>query len=105
MFRLADFTDFVWNKVRIVTSVKPGTISQSCPLDWNWSSGEREQLLNSGLLTAIIFGYQGKVVRYLELRNDQLDFGGISATLSPESAVFDISLGTRPDDPVILTLH
>ena len=41
-FRLADFTDFAWNRVRIAARVKPGTISEQCPFDWNWDSGERE---------------------------------------------------------------
>ena len=34
-FRLTDFTGFAWNRVRIVSGVKPGTISDQCPFDWN----------------------------------------------------------------------
>lgn len=104
-FRFTEVTDFSWNKVRIVAQVEPGTISATCPLDWNWSSGERESLLNDGLLAAVIFGQQGKVVKYLELRADELKFVGASATLSPESAVFDVGKSNLPSGPVTLTLR
>ena len=89
-FRLADFTDFAWNKVRIVASVKPGTVSASCPMDWNWAGGERDELLESGLLTAMIFGQQGQIVSYFELRGDELEFHVPEGNLTPEQAVFDV---------------
>lgn len=103
-FRLADFADFAWNKVRIVASVKPGTISDECPFDWNWSGDERELLIASGLLTAIIFGLEGKVVRYLELRGDQVSFRVTHDNLTPETAVFDVSKQTGSEGGVTLTL-
>jgi len=103
-FRLADFTGFDWNKVRIVASVEPGTISETCPLDWNWGSGERDRLLTSGLLTAVIFGNQGQVVRYLELRADEVEFRGAEGNLSPAAAVFDVRRKAGDADGVILTL-
>ena len=101
-FRLVDFTGFDWNKVRIVAGVKPGTISETCPLDWNWASGERNRLLSSGQLTALIFGQQGQIVRYLELRGDEVEFRGAEGNLSPESAVFNIELQPGDSGPVIL---
>lgn len=89
-FRLADFTDFAWNKVRIVAAVKPGTISDTCPLDWNWPNGERDALIASGRLTAMIFGQEGQVVRYLELRADEVQFLEAAEQLTPTTAVFDL---------------
>jgi hypothetical protein len=103
-FRLADFTDFAWNKVRIVASVQPGTMRNECPFDWNWDDGEREALIDAGLLTAIIFGHGGKVVRYLELRGDEVSFRGAEGNLTPETAVFDLSRKSGRDDGVTLTL-
>ena len=44
-FRLADFTDFAWNRVRIVARVEPATIDDECPAGWNWDRGQRESLL------------------------------------------------------------
>jgi len=103
-FRLTDFTDFAWNKVRIVASVEPGTIRNECPFDWNWSDSERKNLIDDGLLAAVIFGQGGKVVRYLELRGDEVSFRGAGSELTPDSAVFHVSRDTGSDGGVTLTL-
>jgi hypothetical protein len=103
-FRLADFADFAWNRVRIVSRVEPGTISDQCPLDWNWRGDERESLLGSGRLTAVIFGYQGKVVRYLELRADEVVFRDADGELTPATAIFELRRENGRDGGVTLTL-
>lgn len=103
-FRLADFTDFAWTKVRIVASVTPDTISETCPLDWNWERGERDALIASGHLAAMMFGQQGQIVRYLELRGDEVDFRGVEGNLSPAAAVFDVARKAGDADGVTLTL-
>ena len=77
-----------------MTRVEPGTISNECPFEWNWARGQRDSLLNDGLLTAIIFGHAGKVVGYLELRRDEVEFSGADGDLTPETAVFSVE---RPD--------
>jgi hypothetical protein len=103
-FRLAEFTDFNWTSVRIVASVSLDTISVTCPLDWNWDSGERESLVASGWLTAMVFVSQGQVIRYVELRADQVEFRGTEGNLTPQAA--DFSVLRKPDsDGVILTLN
>lgn len=89
-FRLADFTDFEWNKVRIVASVAPGTISDECHFDWNWSAGERDSLIEAGDLSVLIFGQRGRVVGYYELRRDRIAFDDIDGQLTPAGAVFDL---------------
>ena len=89
-FRLADFTDFDWNKLRIVTRVKPGTIDDECMAGWNWEQGQRESLLAADKLSALIFGLDGKVIGYIELRRDEIAFPQIDDQLTPESAVFGV---------------
>lgn len=103
-FRLVEFTDFDWNKVRIVASVKPGTIADECPFDWNWESGERDSLIADGLLTALVFGQKGQVVRYLELRGDEVEFRGAEGHLVPENAVFSVRRKSGDAAGVTLTL-
>ena len=104
-FRLEDFTDFAWNKVRIVAGVKPGTISDTCPLDWNWPGGERDSLIASGGLTVMIFGLEGRVVRYLELRSDEVEFLEAEDQLTPEKAVFSMRRKSGDTNGVTLTLQ
>jgi len=104
LFRLADFTDFDWTRVRVVASVGADTISDTCPLDWNWESGERDSLIASGNLAALIFGQQGQVVRYLELRGDQIEFRGAEGNIPPQAAVFNVERKSGDSGGVILTL-
>jgi hypothetical protein len=89
-FRLADFTGFDWNKLRIVAQVKPGSIDDECLFDWNWESGERESLLADGNLSALIFGLDGRVIRYFELRRDEIAFPDTDEQLTPQTAVFGV---------------
>lgn len=104
-FRLADFTGFAWNKVRIVARVEPGTVSQACPLDWNWDSGERDTLVAAGLLTAVIFGHEGRVSGYLELRADEVEFRGADGHLTPDTAVFLVENKPLNGGAVVLSLQ
>jgi len=96
-FRLADFTDFDWNRVRVVASVAPGTISDECHLDWNWAAGERESLIETGELSTLIFGHRGRVVGYYELRRDEIAFDEIDGQLTPDTAIFDITRAPAAD--------
>ena len=103
-FRLSDFTDFAWNKVRIVASVTADTISDACPLDWNWDSGERDALIASGRLAAMVFGQQGQIVRYLELSGDEIEFRGVEGNLPRDEAVFEVRRKSGDGGGVTLTL-
>ena len=104
-FRLVEFTDFSWDTVRIVANLKSGARSVECPFGWNWSSGERESVIASGLLTAMIFGREGAIVRYLELRSDEVSFRGADSSLTPETAVFSIAKNFDNGSEVTLTLN
>lgn len=103
-FRLADYTGFEWNQVRIVATVAPGTITDECHLDWNWDAGERDALVESGKLSALVFGHRGRVVGYYELRRDEIAFDEIAGQLTPGSAVFDLSRVPAGGTAVRLTL-
>ena len=104
-FRLADFTRFPWDKVRIVSRLEPHARTVECPFGWNWSSGEREKLAASGLLSALMFAQQGTIVKYLEVRNDEIAFRGADSSLTPDSAVFSIGKSAEDGSAVTLTLN
>ena len=89
-FRLADFTGFAWDKVRIAAKIKPGQRNAECPFGWNWPDGERESLMTSGLLTVLMFGHGESIVGYAELRSDEVAFHGVESSLTPETAVFAV---------------
>ena len=104
-FRLSEFTDFIWDKVRIVVSVKPGERNAECPFGWNWGSGERESLMASGLLSVLMFGHGESIVGYIELRSDEIAFRGVESSLSPQTAVFTIGANPEYSNGVKLTLN
>lgn len=101
-FRLSEFTRFAWDKVRIVSRLEPHTRTVECPFGWNWSSGERESLAASGLLSALMFAQRGTIVKYLEVRNDEVAFSGANSSLTPKTAVF--SIDKNPEDGAAVTL-
>jgi hypothetical protein len=103
-FRLMDMTDFRWDRVRIVTNFEPEKRNTECPFGWNWSSGERDSLIASGLLTVLLFAQEGMIVRYFELRSDKLAFRGANSSLTPEAAVFSIGKNSDNSSGVTLTL-
>lgn len=101
-FHLAEFTRFTWDKVRIVSRLEPHARTVECPFGWNWPSGERETLAAAGLLSAMMFAQQGTIVKYLEVRNDEIAFHGAASALTPDTAVFRV--GKIPDDKGAVTL-
>jgi hypothetical protein len=103
-FRLADATSFSWDRVRIVTDFKPESSGATCPLDWNWPRGERDSLIDSGLLTVLIFVHRAAIVNYLELRHDEVAFHDIDFSLSPQTAVFSVRSNQDNDGAFALTL-
>ena len=104
-FRLAEFTRFSWDKVRIVARLEPHNRTVECPFGWNWASGERETLAASGLLSALMFARQGTIVRYLEVRNDEVAFHGADSSLTPQTAVFTFGKNLDDGSAVTLTLN
>ena len=103
-FRLAEFTGFSWDKVRIVARLEPHNRTVECPFGWNWPSGERETLAASGLLSALMFARQGTIVKYLEVRNDEIEFRGADSSLTPQTAVFSVDTSSDDGSAVTLTL-
>ena len=104
-FKLAKFTDFFWDRVRVIENFSPERRNVECPLGWNWSSGERESLVASGLLTVLIFAQEGVIVEYHELRSDEVAFRGADSSLTPEAAVFNVGTNPVNSNGVTLTLN
>lgn len=104
-FRLAEFTGFRWDKVRIIAKLEPDVRTVECPFGWNWVSGQRESLANAGLLSALIFAQQGTIVKYLEVRNDEVAFRGADSSLTPQTAVFSVATNSDSGTAVALILN
>lgn len=99
--RLADYTDFDWDRVRIVTGFVPRERGSVCPFGWNWPDGERAALIEAGALTALIFGLGNQIAAYRELDDGDVAIRGVTSLLSPQTAIFKLT--RDPEGGVILT--
>ena len=86
--KLLDITDFPWQQVKGFADFKPQHKTDSCPFGWDWSSGQRQDLINSGLLSVLIFFDKGSVSKYIEFRGDRILINDFDKALTPDSAVF-----------------
>ena len=99
--RLADLTDFPWDRVRIVTGFVPRDRGPACPFAWNWADGERAQLIEAGALTALIFARGEQIAAYREIDGSEIAIRGVSSLLTPQTAIFELT--RAPEGGVILT--
>jgi len=103
-FSLAEFTGFEWDKVRILPRIEPNSRNVECPFGWNWASGERDRLLESGRLSAMIFASRESIVSYFEFRSDEVLFDGVGSSLTPEKAQFEVAPNPDGDNGFLLRL-
>ena len=101
--RLARVTDFDWDLAEILVNYKPGGRVADCPFGWDWSREQREALVAGDLLTVIVFLRDGRLVDYLEYRNDQAKFVDVENPYTPQSAVFVVSPSPGASDALILS--
>ncbi len=99
--RLAELTDFPWDRVRIVTGFVPRDRSAACPFEWNWADGERAALIGAGALTALIFAQGDRIAAYREIDGSEIAIRGVSSLLTPQTAIFELT--RAPEGGVILT--
>lgn len=102
--RLADVTNFNWDKLRIIENYHPENKIAHCPFGWDWSADERKSLIASNLLSILIFAYDGIIVEHLEVRSDHIAFENVDASLSPDTAIFIIVKGLSNTSAVTLSL-
>ncbi len=95
--RLADITDFRWDKVTIVAGYRPDGRTPDCPFGWDWSTETRAALAGKGLLTLLVFSRRGAVADYIEYRSDWAAFEGLKNPYTPATAVFVVERRSPTD--------
>ena len=101
---VADFADFDWDQLNIQVAFAPDIEIPECPLGWDWSAAERDEIVADGLLTVLVFSLGGGVVGYIEHRADRGEFRDIVNPYTRQTATFavDPARGVpvlRPDKP------
>jgi hypothetical protein len=88
ILKFADFTEFPWQQLKGFASLKPQRKPRNCPFDWDWSGKERQEIIDAGLLSVIIFFDGGSISNYVEFRNDRIEIDDFEKNLTPETAKF-----------------
>ena len=101
--RLAKVTGFPWDRAEILVNYKPGGRPGDCPFQWDWSREEREALIAADGLTVIVFVRNGKLVDYLEIRRDRVEFVAVRNPYTPETAIFRVTPSAENRGQFLLT--
>ena len=102
--KFADITEFPWQQVKGFAGLKPQRITGNCPLNWDWSSEERQEIIDASLLSVIIF-FEGRTIsNYVEFRNDRIEIDDFGKNLTPETAKFSVQRTGPGRDSYKLTL-
>ena len=88
---LARVTGFDWEQARAFENFRPEHERRSCPFGWDWPQTTRAELIESGLLSIMLFFNQEKIAGYIELRGDRVSMTGIDQVLTPDIARFSVT--------------
>ncbi|MGI9317180.1 MAG: hypothetical protein ACR2QW_07630 [bacterium] len=88
---LVDITDFPWQQVKGFVNFKPQHQRTSCPFSWDWPGDDRQNIIDSGLLSVLIFFDAGSVSNYIEFRSDRIAIEEFEKSITRESARFDVN--------------
>jgi len=104
ILKFSDFTEFPWQQVKGFAGLKPQRKTRNCPLNWDWSSEQRQEIIDAGLLSVIIFFEGRQVSNYVEFRNDRIEIDDFGKNLTPETAKFSVQRTGSGLDSFKLTL-
>jgi predicted RND superfamily exporter protein len=101
---LADIIKFPWQQVKGFENFRPEHQKRSCPFNWNWSDEDRQSIIDSGLLSVLIFVNEGSIAGYIEFRNDRVSIDDFEKGLTPETARFKVERTGLNTDAFRLTV-
>ncbi len=88
--RLDELYSEHWEFAKTFQNFQPKHRKQSCPLGWDWSDQIRQELINSGMLSVIIFFNEGVIAHILEFNNDRISVEEIDGRITRDLAVFKV---------------
>ena len=90
LLKLTDVTAFPWQWVKGFTAFKPQHQTKNCPFEWDWSNRQRQEIIDAGQLSVLIFIYEGAIANYIEFRSEFIKIDDFEKNLTPETAVFKV---------------
>ena len=81
-------TAFPWQWVKGFTAFKPRHQTKNCPFEWDWSNRQRQEIIDAGQLSVLIFIHEGAIADYIEFRSERIKIDDFEQNLTPETALF-----------------
>jgi hypothetical protein len=88
--RLDELNPANWEFAKTFQNFQPKHRKRSCPLGWDWSDQTRQELIDAGMLSVIIFFNEGVISRILEFNNSSISVEEIDGRLTRDLAVFNV---------------
>ena len=88
--RLDELYSANWEFAKTFQNFQPKHRKRSCPLGWDWSDQVRQELIDSGMLSVIIFFNEGVISHILEFNNEQISMDEIAGRVTRDRAVFKV---------------
>jgi hypothetical protein len=93
--RLDELYSANWEFAKTFQDFQPKHRKRSCPLGWDWSDAIRQELIEAGMLSVIIFFNEGVISHILEFNNDRISLDEIDGRLTRDLAVFNVEKNTN----------
>ena len=88
--RLDEVYPINWEFAKIFQNFQPKHRKRSCPLGWDWSDEIRQKLIDSEMLSVILFFNKGVISHILEFNNEMISVDEIGGRVTREHAVFNV---------------
>jgi len=88
--RLDELNSADWEFAKTFQNFQPKHRKPSCPFGWDWSDKIRQDLIDSGMLSVIIFFNEGVISHILEFNNNRISVEEIDGRVSRDMADFNV---------------
>jgi hypothetical protein len=79
-----------WEFAKTFQNFQPKHRKRSCPLGWDWSDEIRQELIDSEMMSVIIFFNEGVISHILEFNNARISVDEIDGRATRDHAVFKV---------------
>ena len=88
--RLDELYSANWEFAKTFQNFQPKHRKRSCPLGWDWSDEIRQKLIDSEMMSVIIFFNEGVISHILEFNNARISVDEIDGRATRDHAVFKV---------------
>ena len=95
--RLDELYSANWEFAKTFQNFQPKHRKNSCPFGWDWSDEIRQELIDSGMMSVILFFNEGVISHILEFNNEMISIDEIDGRATRDLAVFSVDKTNNGD--------